>query len=79
MSFARRIYFLLLISGILHDQNNHLVDGLSIFNSHQSHDAIFDIIVNYGDVISETSPATSLKEEYSLSVVSLVKFTVHFQ
>ena len=79
MLCAKRIYFLLLISVILQDKNNNLVDGLSIFNSHQSHDTILDIIVNYGDVISETSPATSLKEEYSLSVVSLLKLTVHFQ
>ena len=79
MLCAKRIYFLLLISVILQDKNNNLVDGLSIFNSHQSHDTILDIIVNYDDVISETSSATSLKEEYSLSVVSLLKLTVHFQ
>ena len=68
---AAKLLKALVLFVILHQNNNNvLVVGLSSLNNYESSNDIFDIIVNYDDLIinpSTTSPST---ESFVLDVVS---------
>ena len=59
------------IVAIISVQNNNQVLGLSSFNNYQEDGGIFDILVNYDELVSKTSMSSRTTEDFSLDVVSL--------
>ena len=68
---ASKILIFLSLFAILHKNNKHvLVAGLSSFNDFESSNDIFDIIVNYDELMMNPSTISPSTEDFSLDVVS---------
>ena len=66
-----KILKFLVLFVILHQNSNHaLVFGLSSFNDYNSRNEIFEIIVNYDELLLDSTTTSPSTDDFTLDVVS---------
>ena len=76
----KKLLSILISFAILHQNNNNFsVVGLSSFIDYHSSNDVFDIVVNYDELIGDATLSSPSAEDFSLDVVSFYRSIIEFE